>query len=295
MNKFRTIVVSDVHLGTKDSKAHLLNDFLKSHQSENLYLLGDIIDGWKIQQNRLKWKNSHTSVIRRILKIAKSGTKVIYIAGNHDEFLRPLVPYQIDFGGVKILNQHTHDGVDGKKYLLVHGDLFDGITRLAPWVSFLGDRAYDVLLGFNSKFNWIRHKFGFGYWSLSKYLKSKVKKAVDFIFKFEKNLTMYCQKRGFDAIICGHIHCPEIKNIDGIWYLNDGDFVESISALVETLSGDWIILHFRDNAWVPTVCWEISTNILHKENACKEWYLEKGFQIENVDSCTNSGSHQQPA
>jgi hypothetical protein len=242
--KYRTIFISDVHLGTKGCKALQLNNFLKNNSCDTLYLVGDIIDAWKIQQNKWKWNQSHTNVIRRILGHAKRGTKVILIAGNHDEFLRPLIPYNISFGMVDILNQAEHLGLDGKRYLVVHGDLFDGITRLAPWLSFLGDRAYDFILDLNTKFNWIRHKFGFGYWSLSKYLKHRVKKAVDFMFRFEVNITNYCKKRGFDGVICGHIHHAEIKEINGVIYMNDGDWVESMTALVETWEGEWKIINW---------------------------------------------------
>ena len=239
---FRTICISDVHLGTKDCQAEALNNFLKHHSCETLYLIGDIIDGWKVQQNKLRWKQSHTNVIRRILGHAKRGTRVVYIAGNHDEFLRPLIPDGISFGLIEICNQTEHIGLDGKHYLITHGDLFDGITRLAPWLSFLGDKAYDFILAVNTRFNWIRHRLGFGYWSLSRYLKARVKKAVDFIFQFEKNLTHYCKKRGFDGVICGHIHHAEIKTIDNVIYMNDGDWVESCTALVEHHDGRWEII-----------------------------------------------------
>jgi UDP-2,3-diacylglucosamine pyrophosphatase LpxH len=245
---YKSIFISDVHLGTKDCKAGELDDFLKSASCETLYLVGDIIDGWKIQQNRFKWKQKHTNVIRRVLKSTKNGTRVIYIAGNHDEFLRPMVHLVNNFGLIEVHNQIEHLGVDGKRYLVVHGDLFDGITRLAPWLSFLGDRAYDLILTINTKYNWIRHKFGFGYWSLSKYLKTKVKKAIDFIFQFENNITDYCKKRGFDGVICGHIHCAEIKQINGVAYMNDGDWVESLTALVEHHSGKWEIIHWTTKA-----------------------------------------------
>ena len=152
--------------------------------------------------------------------------------------------YKLAFGRIEIHNQYEHVGVDGKRYLVTHGDLFDGITRLAPWLAFLGDKAYDVILSINSKYNWIRHRFGFGYFSLSKYLKHRVKKAVDFIFQFEKNLAEYCKKRGFDGVICGHIHHAEIKEIDGIIYMNDGDWVESLTALVEHVDGRWEIVTY---------------------------------------------------
>jgi len=243
---YRTIFISDVHLGTKDCKAELLNNFLKYNTCETLYLVGDIIDAWKIQQNRLKWKQSHTNVVRRILGHSKRNTKVVYVAGNHDEFLRPMIPYAANFGKVEICNTTTHFGVDGKKYMVVHGDLFDGITRLAPWISFLGDRAYDFVLSLNSRFNWIRHRLGFGYWSLSKFLKHKVKKAVDFMFKFELNITAYAKRKGYDGVICGHIHNAEIKEINGVTYMNDGDWVESCTALVEHHDGRWEIVTWQE-------------------------------------------------
>ena len=243
MNKtYRSIFISDVHLGTYDSKADLLNNFLKHNTCDHLYLVGDIIDGWRIQQNKWRWKQSHTNVVRRILGFTKKGTRVTFIAGNHDEFLRLIIPYGVEFGNVEILNQAEHIGVDGRHYLVTHGDLFDGITRLTPWLAFLGDKAYDVVLSLNSKLNWLLHRFGFRYFSLSQYLKGRVKKAVDFIFQFEKNLAGYCKKRGFDGVICGHIHHAEIKEIDGVVYMNDGDWVESCTALVEHWDGRWEII-----------------------------------------------------
>ena len=260
---YRTIAISDVHLGTNDCKAEVLNNFLKHNTCETLYLVGDIIDAWRIQQNKWRWKQSHTNVVRRVLGHAKRGTKVIYIAGNHDEFLRPMIPYGFSFGLIEIHNQIEHIGIDGRHYLVVHGDLFDGITRLAPWLGFLGDKLYDFVLNINSKFNWFRHKLGFGYWSLSKYLKHRVKKAVDFIFQFEKNLAGYCKKRGFDGVICGHIHHAEIKEIDGTVYMNSGDWVESCTALVEHHNGKWEIVN---------------------------WIKEK----DDVDNDIDSSTHKQP-
>jgi UDP-2,3-diacylglucosamine pyrophosphatase LpxH len=261
---YRSIFISDVHLGTKDCKAEALNNFLKHNTGDTLYLVGDIIDAWKIQQNKWRWKQSHTNVVRRVLGHAKRGTRVIFIAGNHDEFLRPMIPYGFSFGLIEIHNQIEHIGADGRHYLVVHGDLFDGITRLAPWLSFLGDKAYDIILTLNNKFNWIRRRMGFGYFSLSKYLKYKVKKAVDFIFKFEENLAGYCKKRGFDGVICGHIHHAEIKNINGIVYMNDGDWVESCTALVEHWDGRWEII---------------------------TWTKENDHVADDIDS----GTHQRPA
>jgi UDP-2,3-diacylglucosamine pyrophosphatase LpxH len=261
---YRSIFISDVHLGTRDCKAEQLNNFLKHNTCETLYMVGDIIDAWRIQQNKWRWKQSHTNVVRRVMGHAKRGTRVVYVAGNHDEFLRPLIPLGIGFGLIEVCNQCEHIGTDGKHYLVVHGDLFDGITRLAPWIAFLGDKAYDIVLSINNKFNWVRRRMGFGYFSLSKFLKHKVKKAVDFVFKFEENLANYCKKRGFDGVICGHIHHAEIKEINGVAYMNDGDWVESCTALVEHHDGRW----------------EIVT-----------WTKEH----DNVADDINSGTHQRPA
>jgi UDP-2,3-diacylglucosamine pyrophosphatase LpxH len=241
---YRTIFISDVHLGTRDCKAEELNNFLKNNTCETLYLVGDIIDGWRIQQNKWKWKQSHTNVIRKILNASKKGTTVIYVVGNHDEFLRPMLPYGFSFGNIEIVNRSEHIGIDGKRYLVVHGDMFDGISKVAPWLNFLGDKAYDFILALNTRYNWLRHRLGFGYWSVSKYLKLQIKRAVSYIFQFESNLTDYCRRKGFDGIICGHIHTAEIKNIDGVVYMNDGDWVESCTALVEHHDGRWEIVNW---------------------------------------------------
>jgi len=277
--KYRTIFISDVHLGTRDCKAEQLNNFLKNNSCETLYLVGDIIDAWKIQQNKWRWKQSHSNVIRRILGHAKRGTRVVYVAGNHDEFLRPLIPYGIGFGMVEIVNQTEHIGIDGKHYLVVHGDLFDGITRLAPWLGFLGDKLYDFILSVNSRFNWIRHRMGFGYWSLSKYLKHRVKKAVDFMFQFELNLIGYCRKRGFDGVIAGHIHHAEIKEIDGIWYSNTGDWVESCTALCETYEGDWIIIQLVGDQFQPVTVRPVRSDQILRGELCIPWFEQKGFSV----------------
>ena len=246
IKKYKTICISDTHLGTKDCQAELLNNFLKHHTCDQLFLIGDIIDGWKIQQNKWKWKQSHTNVIRRILGYSKRGVKVTFITGNHDEFLRPFVN-SFTFGdNIKLYNEAEYIDAKGKRWLLTHGDLFDGINGIGQWIGFLGDKAYDFVLWLNRQFNWWRHRLGFGYWSLSKYLKYKVKSAVNFVFKFENNLIEYCKRRNFDGVICGHIHTPEIKEIDGLTYMNDGDWVESCSALVEHEDGQWEIIYWKE-------------------------------------------------
>lgn len=246
---YKTICISDVHLGTKDCQADVLNNFLKHHTCENLFLIGDIIDGWKIQQNKWRWKQSHSNVIRRVLGMAKHGVHITYVTGNHDEFLRPFVIQAFDVGNITIVNQAEYRSIDGELFFITHGDMFDGITRAAKWLSFLGDNAYDFVLWVNTKFNFIRHRMGFGYWSLSKYLKHKVKKALDFIFQFEITVTDYAAKRGYDGVICGHIHTPEIKHMpNGMIYMNDGDWVESCSALVEHYDGRWEIVYWNQRS-----------------------------------------------
>jgi UDP-2,3-diacylglucosamine pyrophosphatase LpxH len=247
MKTYRSIFISDVHLGARSCKARQLDNFLKHNTCETLYLIGDIIDGWKVTKNTWRWDKAQTEVVKRILKISTTKTRVIYIPGNHDEFLRPMLHSNLVLHHMEFHNQYTHVGVDGKRYLLTHGDLFDGITRLSKWLSFLGDSAYDILLGLNTYVNFVRRKFGFGYWSLSKYLKYRVKKAIDFVFQFETNLADYCKKKGYDGVICGHIHHAEIKTINGVEYMNDGDWVESCTALVEHHDGRWEII-----TWVQT-------------------------------------------
>lgn len=262
--KYKSIFISDIHLGTRDCKASELLEFLKHNKSETLYLCGDVIDGWRIQQNKWFWNQHHTNVVQKILKIAKKGTRVVFIVGNHDEFIRPLIPYNIGFGNIEVVNQIDHIGIDGKRYLVIHGDLFDGISKLAPWLSILGDKGYDLILILNNKFNWVRHKMGFGYWSLSKYIKSKVKTAVSFIFEFETNILEYCRKRKFDGIICGHIHTLELKEIDGLVYMNSSDWVETCGTIVENLDGTWEAILWRDGSSIVEKT--LITNKIHTGN-----------------------------
>ncbi len=241
--KYRSIFISDTHLGSKDAKADLLLDFLKHNSANTYYLVGDIIDFWKIKQNKWKWKKSHTDVVRKILKISKD-SGVIYVIGNHDEVIRPYISHGINFGKIEFVNKIDHIGANGKRYLVIHGDMFDGISKIAPWLGFVGDKLYDLVLDLNSKYNWIRHKFGFGYWSFSKVLKKKVKGAVDFIFDYENNLVDYCKRKFYEGVICGHIHSAEIKTIEDIEYFNSGDWVESCTALVENFDGTFEIIHW---------------------------------------------------
>jgi UDP-2,3-diacylglucosamine pyrophosphatase LpxH len=240
---YRSIFISDIHLGSGGCQASAADSFLKSHSCDNLYLVGDIIDGWKLRK-RVYWPQEHSHVIRQIINKQRHGSKVVYITGNHDEFLREWLDIQVDFESIEICNSCDHQGLDGKKYLVVHGDLFDGVHRMAKWISYLGDWSYSALLVLNRYYNVMRHKFGFGYWSLSAYLKRNVKGAIDFIFEFETTLSKYCKSKGYDGVICGHIHTAVIKEVDGVVYMNSGDWVESCTALVENVDGTWEIVHW---------------------------------------------------
>ncbi|WP_417822172.1 UDP-2,3-diacylglucosamine diphosphatase [Terasakiella sp.] len=239
--KYRSIFISDIHLGTAGCKADYLLDFLKQTESENLYLVGDIVDGWRLRRSWY-WPQSHNDVVQKILRKARKGTNVVFIPGNHDAFVRPYVEH--DFGDIQVHDEMVHETADGKKLLVIHGDEFDVVVKYAKWLAVLGDGAYGVALKVNDYFNWVRAKFGYGYWSLSAYLKFKVKNAVQFIADFETALAEVARKRDIDGIVCGHIHHPEIRDIDGVLYCNDGDWVESCSALVEHADGRLEIIYW---------------------------------------------------
>lgn len=241
--QFRTIWISDVHLGTRGSKADFLLDFLRHHESEYLYLVGDIVDGWRLKKSWF-WVQTHNDVVQKILRKARKGTKVIYVPGNHDEFLRDYASLGIKFGDIELVEEAIHTTADGRKLLILHGDELDGVVKYAKWLAILGDWAYNVMLSVNHVFNIVRRKMGYPYWSLSAYLKHKVKNAVNFISSFESSLADQARKRNLDGIVCGHIHKAEIRDIDGILYCNDGDWVESCTALVEDWAGQLSIVHW---------------------------------------------------
>ena len=237
----KSIFISDIHLGTKGCQADSLCNFLKAHTCDNLFLVGDVVDGWRLRK-RWYFPQSHANVIRRILTSAKRGTKVYYLLGNHDEGLRPFLRFNIDIGRIKILNKHTYTALNGKKYLIVHGDMFDVLMRKnRKWIMHIGDTLYDLMISFNTYFNKVRKLFGYPYWSLSKWLKSNTKEAVKFINRYEDYVAQYCKDKGYDGIVCGHIHHAEIKTINTIEYMNDGDWVESPTALLEHVNGEWEI------------------------------------------------------
>lgn len=248
--KYKSIFVSDIHLGTKFSKAESFLDFMKDIESENLYLVGDIIDGWAMKR-KLRWEQTHSDVIQKVLRKARKGTNVYFIIGNHDEFLRPFLPLLLG-DNLRVMNGAEYQSVDGKKYFVTHGDLFDSITLTKKWLAVLGDYGYEMLLNLNHTLNFFRKLFGIRrYWSLSKYVKDNVKSSVSFITDFETILANHAKHKGYDGVICGHIHKAEIKTIEDIEYKNSGDWVESCTALVETFEGEWKIIEWLDEAENP--------------------------------------------
>lgn len=246
----RTIWISDVHLGTRGCKAALLNDFLKANQCDNLFLVGDIIDGWRISTSKWYWPSEHNRVVRQILrKSEKENTNVYYIVGNHDEFLRDYIAeHNFEMGNIRVLPEFHYETAAGKNLWITHGDAYDGITRHHKWVALAGDAGYNFLLWSNNWLNDLRKLFHLPYWSLSKAIKHKVKKAVSYIFEYERTVARETRKRGMDGVVCGHIHHAEIKDIDGVTYYNCGDWVESCTALLEDMAGNITICHWTDPA-----------------------------------------------
>ena len=243
--EYRTIFISDIHLGTKGSQTEMLLDFLKNTESKHLYLVGDIIDGWRMKRS-WHWDQHHNDVIQKLLRKARKGTRLTYIPGNHDENFRDFTDYR--FGNVSVLNETIHHAVDGKKFLVLHGDQFDGIVLYAKWLAFIGDHAYIFALFLNHWLNRMRRFFGLPYWSLSAYLKHRVKNAVKYISSFENAVVNAARSKGMDGVICGHIHTAEIRDYDGVLYMNDGDWVESCTALVEHFDGRFEILNWSQIA-----------------------------------------------
>ncbi|MQA67090.1 MAG: UDP-2,3-diacylglucosamine diphosphatase [Alphaproteobacteria bacterium] len=240
---YRTIFLSDIHLGTKGCKAELLLEFLDRHQCDQLFLVGDIVDGWRLTRNWY-WPGTHNQVLQKFLAMARDGTRVVYIPGNHDEIARDY--HRLTIGEVVILRDAVFECADGRKFLVIHGDEFDGVVKYAKWLAYLGDAAYNFALTVNNWYNLARRRLGYPYWSLSAYLKLKVKNAVEYIDNFEAALTEEARRRGLDGVICGHIHNAEIRDVGGITYCNDGDWVESCTALVEDEAGQLAILRWAE-------------------------------------------------
>ena len=241
MEHYRAIWISDVHLGTPGCQAKFLLDFLKHNESDTLYLVGDIIDGWRLKKS-IYWPQSHNDVVQKILRKARKGTEVVYVPGNHDESIRQFLG--LSFGEIKVVPEAIHTTADGRKLWITHGDLFDGVMQYAKWLAYVGDNLYSLILYFNRYLNLLRIRMGLQYWSLSQYLKHQVKNAVSYIADFEMIMAREARLRGCQGVVCGHIHKAEIRMIDNLLYCNDGDWVESLTALVETHEGELKIVHW---------------------------------------------------
>jgi UDP-2,3-diacylglucosamine pyrophosphatase LpxH len=239
--KFRTLFISDVHLGARGCQAGHLLDFLRHHDAETIYLVGDIVDGWQLKSGWY-WPQEHNDVVQKLLRKARKGARIVYLPGNHDEFLRQY--YGTHFGGIEVVDTIIHRAADGRRYLVVHGDVFDLVVKHARWLALLGDTAYGLAILVNRYFNAIRRRLGFRYWSLSQWAKHKVKNAVNYIGAFEETLATEAQRHRVDGVICGHIHHAVIHETFGICYMNCGDWVESCTALVEDDNG-----HFQIISW----------------------------------------------
>ena len=239
--RVRTVWISDLHLGTPGCQAGELLAFLRHVECETLYLVGDIIDGWQLRRTWY-WPQLHNDVVQKLLREARKGTRVIFVPGNHDEFARKYV--QHNFGGIEVADEWIHETADGRRLWVIHGDLFDGVIQRAKWLAHLGDSLYQFTLKLNRHLNSLRARMGLPYWSLSKYLKLKVKRAVSYVGDFEAAVAREARRRGLQGVVCGHIHHAKLRDIDGVLYANDGDWVESLTALIEHVDGrleifDW--------------------------------------------------------
>ncbi|KAB1075198.1 UDP-2,3-diacylglucosamine diphosphatase [Methylobacterium planeticum] len=239
--RVRTLFLSDMHLGTKGCQAGLLLEFLKDYDADEIYLVGDIVDGWQLRSGWY-WPQAHNDVVQKLLRKVRKGSTLIYVPGNHDEFLRDYIG--TTFGGIEIAESRIHEAADGRRYLVIHGDQFDMVVRHAKWLAYLGDGAYTLALVINTGLNKVRRRLGLAYWSLSAWAKLKVKNAVNFIGKFEEFLAAEARRVGADGVICGHIHHAANREIEGLRYLNTGDWVESCTAVVEHYDGTMEVLHY---------------------------------------------------
>ena len=239
--RYRTLFISDLHLGTKGCQAELFLDFLRYHEADTIYLVGDIVDGWQLRSGWY-WPETHNTIIQKLLRRTRKGTRIIFIPGNHDEFARDYAG--LTMGGVEILRNATHVAANGRRFHVTHGDEYDIVIQHARWLAFLGDWAYQAALFCNTHFNHVRRRLGLPYWSFSAWAKLKVKNAVNFIGAFEDVLSDHAAKHGFDGVICGHIHHAAIRDVQGITYINTGDFVESCTAVAEHFDGSFEILQW---------------------------------------------------
>lgn len=245
MKKYKSIFISDIHLGARMSQPRPLLEFLKTVECDNLFLVGDIIDGWALQKS-FYWPQQHNDVIQKLLRRARRGETIIYLPGNHDEFLRSFGEH--DFGNIKLVDHYIYNGINGKKYLVIHGDQFDAVIKKMKWLAHLGTWAYDFMITVNVAVSYVRRFLKLPYWSLSAWAKYKVKSAVNFIGDFETNLTEYAKTKNADGIICGHIHHANMRDINGMHYINCGDWVESLTAIVEHTDGTWELIKWNKSS-----------------------------------------------
>ena len=245
--RFRTIFISDLHLGTPGCQAGPLLDFLKAHPSDNLYLVGDIVDGWQLRR-KWYWPQAHNDVVQKLLKRARKGCRIVFVPGNHDEFARGFIGHQ--FGGIEVVEEAVHTTADGRQLWVIHGDYFDAVVQCAKWLAYVGDNLYEFTLKLNRHLNSLRARMGLPYWSLSAYLKQKVKSALNYVTDFEVAVANEARRRGHQGVVCGHIHRAEMREINGVLYCNDGDWVESRTALVEHMDGRLELLHWAPNRGV---------------------------------------------
>ena len=239
----RAVFISDIHLGTRSAQAERLIDFLRYCETDIIYLVGDIIDFWRVKRGP-HWPQAHNDVVQKLLRRVRKGVRLVLVPGNHDEALRDYIGLR--FGGIEIHRDIVHTTKKGRRYCVLHGDEFDVVVRTARWLAYLGDHGYEFALWLNNPLNWLRRHLGLGYWSLSAYLKCRVKRAVAFIGAFEETVALETRRRGLDGVICGHIHHAADRRFGGIHYLNCGDWVESCTAIVETAEGELSIVHWPE-------------------------------------------------
>ncbi|MBI4741029.1 MAG: UDP-2,3-diacylglucosamine diphosphatase [Betaproteobacteria bacterium] len=262
MPAVRSIFLSDIHLGTRACQAARLNDFLREYEAENVFLIGDIVDFWAMSRG-IHWTPEQNTFVQKMLRRARRGERVVFVPGNHDEALREYAG--IAFGDIEVLAEHVHELADGRRFLLLHGDEFDQITRHHRWVAVLGDAAYELLVRLNGVLSYARRRLGIsGYWSLAGYAKRRVKKALQFVFDFEDSALHSARQRGLDGIVCGHIHCAAIRVAGGLTYVNCGDWVDSCTAIVEHADGALELI-----AWGSAGSLPLPQEIVEKgENEC---------------------------
>ncbi|MBK7900447.1 MAG: UDP-2,3-diacylglucosamine diphosphatase [Azonexus sp.] len=260
MPRVRTLFLSDIHLGTRACQADRLLDFLREYPAERTYLIGDIIDFWAMSRS-IHWSRAQNTVVQKFLRRARHGEQVVFIPGNHDEALRDY--YGIAFGDIEVAEEAVHETIDGRRFLLIHGDAFDQVTRHHRWLAIVGDIGYEWLVRLNLWLSWIRRKLGkAGYWSLAGYAKRKVKTALNFIFDFEDSALHHARERGLDGVVCGHIHWAAIKDIGGLTYVNCGDWVDSCTAVVEHFDGRLELVHWGARSLIPETSLPLNEEVL---------------------------------